>query len=258
MNTIVRGTRSPWYATPVVAVAVLLGFNGLTTMIVWGPWLGTAILLMAVVTVAISVSRMLSHSRLLPTLVGAIVGIALQHPRVRARPRRPDAILPHPVRNSGSGARRTRWNPCRRHHRRACRGQQAVARSHHGRRIRDLPRGRTLGGVMEGCGGVWPRPRGALDARHHAPAPGLGELAARGGGVLGCPARADKETHRRGRTALNLRGRCRRGGNIVLVAIVAPPALGGNGWGMIPRFSTPNGLDRQYSPEFGTRPCATH
>ena len=80
MSDVLKATRSPWYATPVVAVAVLLGFSGLNSMIVRGSWLTTAIGLIAFVTVAISVTRMVSRSRALPTFVGFITAILASIP----------------------------------------------------------------------------------------------------------------------------------------------------------------------------------
>ena len=75
-----RGTRSPWVATPFVAVTTLLGLQGLTGMVVWGGALTTAIVLMAIVTLAIAITRMLTRSRALPTAVGAVVAILASVP----------------------------------------------------------------------------------------------------------------------------------------------------------------------------------
>jgi transglutaminase-like putative cysteine protease len=74
MNSL-SGARSPWIATPFVAIATYLGLYGLSTMIEMGPWRLRMISILAIVTVAIAVTRIVSRSRFLPTAVGAIVSL---------------------------------------------------------------------------------------------------------------------------------------------------------------------------------------
>ena len=97
MSGLLKATRAPWYATPVVAVAVLLGFNGLDSMIVWGPWLTTAIALTAFVTVAISVTRMVSRSRTLPTMIGFVAAVVASVPAFARGPEGQVRYLPTPT-----------------------------------------------------------------------------------------------------------------------------------------------------------------
>ncbi|HZJ39867.1 MAG TPA: DUF3488 domain-containing protein, partial [Demequina sp.] len=73
-------TRSPWYATPVVAIALLLGLNGFATMVVWGEWLSTVVGLVTAVAVLIIVTRLLTRSRIVPTLVGAVAALLMSVP----------------------------------------------------------------------------------------------------------------------------------------------------------------------------------
>ncbi len=72
--------RSPWYATPIVAIALLLGLNGFATMVVWGEWLSTIIGLIAAVALIIIVMRLLTRSRIAPTIVGAAAALLLSVP----------------------------------------------------------------------------------------------------------------------------------------------------------------------------------
>ncbi|MCB2413753.1 DUF3488 and transglutaminase-like domain-containing protein [Demequina sp. TTPB684] len=72
--------RSPWYATPVVAIGILLGLNGFSTMVTWGSWFPTVVGLVSIVAVLIVVTRLISRSRFLPTLVGATVALLVSMP----------------------------------------------------------------------------------------------------------------------------------------------------------------------------------
>lgn len=92
-----RGTRSPWVATPFVAVTTLLGLQGLTGMVVWGGALTTAIVLMAIVTLAIAITRMVTRSRALPTAVGAVVAILASVPAFARGPEDQHRLLPTPT-----------------------------------------------------------------------------------------------------------------------------------------------------------------
>lgn len=243
MNDLIRGTRAPWYATPVVAIAVLLGFNGLTTMIVWGPWLGTTILLMAVVTVAISVTRMLSRSRLLPTLVGAVAAVLTSIPAFARGPEGQVRYFPTPsgLRDLASAAREGIHVAA-----------STVAPAEINRPLLAL--------IMCGAFAIF------LVAEHLAVS---WRAAAMSGLILLIPWMPAITLQHRVSASLLLgaiacwvvllaltkrpTGAAARpstagaitaaAATIVLVALVTPTALGGNGWGMIPRFATPDGLD---------------
>lgn len=97
MSDLLRVSRSPWYATPVVAVAVLLGFNGISSMVEWGSWFTAAMGLIALTTVAIAITRMVSRSRLLPTLVGFIVAVLASIPVFARGPEGQVRYLPTPT-----------------------------------------------------------------------------------------------------------------------------------------------------------------
>ena len=243
MNDLIRGTRAPWYATPVVAIAVLLGFNGLTTMIVWGPWLATTILLMAVVTVAISVTRMLSRSRLLPTLVGAVAAVLTSIPAFARGPEGQVRYFPTPsgLRDLASAAREGIHVAA-----------STVAPAEINRPLLAL--------IMCGAFAIF------LVAEHMAVS---WRAAAMSGLILLIPWMPAITLQHRVSVSLLLgaiacwvvllaltkrpTGAAARpstagaitaaAATIVLVALVTPTALGGNGWGMIPRFATPDGLD---------------
>jgi hypothetical protein len=243
MNDLIRGTRAPWYATPVVAVAVLLGFNGLTTMILWGPWLGTAIVLMAVVTVGISITRMVSRSRLLPSLVGAVVAVLVSIPAFARGPQGQVRYFPTPsgLRDLARAARD---------------GIHVAATTVAPAEIN----GPLLALIMAGAFAIF------LVAEHLAVS---WRAAAVSGIVLIVPwmpaitlqnrvsvrmllaaiacwvvllALTKKPTGAAARPS-TFGALTAAAATVALVALVTPSALGGNGWGLIPRFTTPNGLD---------------
>ncbi|NYI41776.1 transglutaminaseTgpA domain-containing protein [Demequina lutea] len=243
MNDLIRGTRAPWYATPVVAVAVLLGFNGLTTMIVWGPWLGTTIMLMVVVTVAVSITRMVSRSRLLPTVVGAVIAVLVSIPAFARGPEGQVRYFPTPsgLHDLASAVREGIHVAA-----------TTVAPAEINRPLLAL--------VMGGAFAIF------LVAEHLAVS---WRAAAVSGLVLIVPWMPAITLQNRVSIGMLLAaiacwvillaltkrptGAAARpstvgavtaaAATVVLVALVAPSALGGNGWGIIPRFTTPNGLD---------------
>lgn len=237
-----RGTRAPWYATPVVALAVLLGFNGFTTMIVWGPWLGTVVILMTAVTLAISITRMVSRSRLLPTLVGAVVAVLVSIPAFARGPEGQVRYLPTPsgLRDLASAAKEGIHVAA-----------TTVAPAEINRPLLAL--------VMCGLFAIF------LAAEHLAVS---WRAAALSGLLLLVPwmpaitlqhrvsvrlllaaiacwvvllALTKRPTGSAARPS-TLGAITAAAATVTLVALVAPTALGGNGWGMIPRFTTPDGL----------------
>lgn len=243
MSDLLRGTKTPWYATPVVALAVLVGFNGLTTMVLWGPWLGTAIMLMAVVTVAVSATRMLSRSRLLPTLVGAITAVLISIPAFARGPEGQIRLLPTPsgVRDLVGALRE---------------GVHVAATTVAPAEIN----GPLLALVMSGAFAIF------LVAEHIAVS---WRAAAMSGLILLIPWMPAITLQHRVSVRLLLvaigcwvillaltkrpTGAASRpstfgavtaaAATVALVALVAPTALGGNGWGLIPRFTTSDGLN---------------
>ncbi len=243
MSDLLRGTRAPWFATPVVALAVLVGFNGLTTMIVWGPWLGTAIILMAVVTVAIAATRMLSRSRVLPTLIGAVAAVVVSVPAFARGPEGQVRMLPGPtaLRELASAVRE---------------GVHVAATTVAPAEIN----GPLFALIMCGVFAIF------LVAEHIAVS---WRAAALSGFILIIPwmpaitlqhrvsvslllvaiacwvvllALSKRPTGIASRPSM-VSAMAAAGATVALVALVAPPALGGNGWGLIPRFTTPDGLE---------------
>ncbi len=73
-------TRSPWLATPLIAAIAFLGIMGLEVMIDIGGWLRTPAFIMLVATLAVVTTRLLSHRRALPTLVGGMVAVVAMVP----------------------------------------------------------------------------------------------------------------------------------------------------------------------------------
>jgi len=236
-------TRSPWYATPVVAIALLLGLNGFATMVVWGQWLPTIVGLVTAVAVLIIVTRLLTRSRIVPTLVGAAAALLMSVPTF-ARDEDGNAhLLPTPAAFRdlatavGDGVHEA---------------ATTVAPAEMSRPLVAL--------VMVGVFAAF------LVAEHLAVS---WRAAAASGIVLIVPwIPAVALQHRVSTSALLgaiaawvllLALTTKHTGSftslspwaagsatvatIALVAVVAPTALGANGWGVIPRFSTPSQLD---------------
>ncbi len=236
-------TRSPWYATPLVAIALLLGLNGFAAMVVWGQWLSTIIGLVTVVAVLIIVTRLLTRSRILPTLVGAAAALLMSVPAF-ARDEDGNAhLLPTP------GALRDL--------------AAAVGDGVHVAATTVAPAEMNrplLALVMVGVFAAF------LVAEHLAVS---WRAAAAAGIVLFAPWIPAVALQHRVSTAallgaiaawvLLLALTTKHTGSftslspwaagsatvatIALVAVVAPTALGANGWGAIPRFAAPNQLD---------------
>ncbi|WP_062134672.1 transglutaminase family protein [Demequina aestuarii] len=99
--------RSPWLATPLVAVATFLGVFGLGVMIELGSWLRTVAFVLAVATLTVVVTRLLSRSRALPTLTGAIAAILTMVPLFAVSEDGQSRTLPTPgaLRDLGSAIR---------------------------------------------------------------------------------------------------------------------------------------------------------
>ncbi len=243
MSDLLRGSKAPWYATPVVALAVLVGFNGLTTMIVWGPWLGTAITLMAVVTVAVATSRMLSRSRLLPTAIGAITAVLVSIPAFARGPEGQMRYFPNPtgLRDLGSAVRQgihvaaTTVAPAEINRPLLalvmCAAFAIFLVADH---IAVSWRAAAISGLILLI--PW---MPAISLQHRVSVPLL--LVAIGCWVI-LLALTKRPTGAASRPS-TLSTATAAVATVALVSLVVPTALGGNGWGLIPRFTTPDGLE---------------
>jgi len=80
VSGIAQTGRSPWIATPFVALASLLGVWGLSAIIELGGWLRTTGFLLVLVMLAVIAARMLSRSRVVPSLVGAVAAMVFLIP----------------------------------------------------------------------------------------------------------------------------------------------------------------------------------
>lgn len=67
--------HAPWLTTLLVATAAFVGVWGLEALVERGAWLRTTLMVLGVTTLAVLITRLLSRSRNLPTLVGVIVAI---------------------------------------------------------------------------------------------------------------------------------------------------------------------------------------
>ncbi|WP_084100417.1 DUF3488 and transglutaminase-like domain-containing protein [Demequina sp. NBRC 110051] len=69
--------RAPWPASLTVAIATMASTFALSSMVVAGMWLATVAASLATVTAAVVVTRLLTRSRGIPTAIGALVAVEL-------------------------------------------------------------------------------------------------------------------------------------------------------------------------------------
>lgn len=62
--------RTSGWATPFIAIAALVGLQGIEGFVTYGPWLRNVAAVLALTTAAMMTTRMLTRSRILPTAVG--------------------------------------------------------------------------------------------------------------------------------------------------------------------------------------------
>lgn len=99
-----HGARSPWAATPLIAIATFLGLYGLSTMLEMGAWMRTVALVLLVTMAVIVIARLTSRSRVLPTLLGALAAAVVMVPLFARREDGSAHLLPTPGGLSGLGA----------------------------------------------------------------------------------------------------------------------------------------------------------
>lgn len=75
-----RRQHAPWLATVLIAAAAFLGIMGLEVMIELGEWLRTCVVLLLITTIAVVVTRLIARQRTLPSLVGAVVAVVAMVP----------------------------------------------------------------------------------------------------------------------------------------------------------------------------------
>ncbi|GIG54276.1 transglutaminase family protein [Demequina activiva] len=91
-----HASRTPWQATPFIAIATFLGLYGLSTMLEMGPWVRTVAVVLLVATATLVITRLLSRSRVLPTLLAALVSVVVMIPLFARREDGSAHLLPTP------------------------------------------------------------------------------------------------------------------------------------------------------------------
>lgn len=76
MNELLR-SRSPWLASPLIALAAFVSLWSMTGMIVLDEWMSTTALVLTLTTLVVVVSRMASRSRILPSILGILAAFCL-------------------------------------------------------------------------------------------------------------------------------------------------------------------------------------
>jgi len=100
-------TRGAWAATPFIAVSTFLGLFGLSTMLVMGAWMRTVATVMLVTMAVVILTRLLSRSRVLPTLLGALAATVVMVPLFARREDGSAHLIPSPgaLADLGAGLR---------------------------------------------------------------------------------------------------------------------------------------------------------
>jgi transglutaminase-like putative cysteine protease len=75
VTDLLRSTRSPWAATPLMAVASFVSLWALTRMISLDAWVRTTALALLGVTLIVVIARLATRSRFLPTILGALSSV---------------------------------------------------------------------------------------------------------------------------------------------------------------------------------------
>ena len=97
-------SRTPWQATPFVAVATFLGLYGLSTMLEMGPWMRTVAAVLLTATATLVITRLMSRSRVLPTLLAALASVVVMIPLFARREDGSAHLLPTPSALADLGA----------------------------------------------------------------------------------------------------------------------------------------------------------
>ncbi len=80
MTDLLRSSRSPWAATPLIAIATFASLWALTRMISLGAWARTTALCLVAVMLVVMIARLATRSRYLPTLLGIVTGVMVLIP----------------------------------------------------------------------------------------------------------------------------------------------------------------------------------
>lgn len=91
-----RNQHAPWIATGLIAIAAFLGVLGLEVMIELGDWLRTPLVLLVITTAAVVITRLIVRQRTLPTLVGAAVAVVAMVPAFATSDEGQRHLLPTP------------------------------------------------------------------------------------------------------------------------------------------------------------------
>ena len=77
MSELLRFSRSPWLATPLIAVATFVCLWSLTALVILDGWVRKTGLALAIVAAVVLLSRIASSSKVVPTLLGSITAFLL-------------------------------------------------------------------------------------------------------------------------------------------------------------------------------------
>ncbi len=96
MNELLRSPRSPWMATPLIAVVTYTSLWAMAAMIVLGPWARTTALALAILTFVVMIARLASSSKVTPTITGMLVAVVVLVPIYAQDPEGHRYLLPSP------------------------------------------------------------------------------------------------------------------------------------------------------------------
>lgn len=73
-------SSSLWFASPFIAIAAALGLEGMHGFITYGSWLRSLIAVLAITIAVMAFTRLMSRSRLLPTVIGLLTATIVSIP----------------------------------------------------------------------------------------------------------------------------------------------------------------------------------
>ena len=97
MSEFLRSGRSPWPATPLIAIASYTSLYAYAVMVTLGSWMTTLAAVLAATTVAMMVTRMATRSKVLPTIVGLVATVVAMIPAYARTEEGARHILPTPT-----------------------------------------------------------------------------------------------------------------------------------------------------------------
>ena len=244
MSEFLRSGRSPWPATPLIAIASYTSLYAYAVMVTLGSWMTTLAAVLAATTVAMMVTRMATRSKVLPTIVGLVATVVAMIPAYARTEEGARHILPTPTAlraltsTLGDGFTEAQETVA-----------PAIVTPGMGALFAVIVVGLFIFAEALAVSGRFVATAGLVLILPWIPAVVLGHRVSTSAMLLALAAWLMAMTLSRRNapvergTSLSA-GVLSTGATVLLTVMVVPSALGGNGWGMFPQFDTPEALEQ--------------